>query len=459
MMASASLRDVRRVLLVNPHWSSLRRQGQGQYRRVWQPLELAMAARLLEQDGYCVSLVDNNVERRSVTELGSLAGGHDVTFVTSSPYDRWQCPALDISYFYEAISEMPKDKLVVLGPHASERPHQVLSGTGASAAVLHEPEETILDICRNGLRAGQPGVARLDGETLVQGAAVAPMDLERAPFPAFHHLSMSSYYYELMGRDFALLEASRGCPYRCTFCYLGMYGQIFRQKSPERFCAEVEWTARTHGCRNFYFMDLEFALRRRFVEAFCELLLRRKVNVNWCCQTRVTDVDDSLVGLMARAGCKLIHFGVESGSARILAKTGKKIQLEDAQRAVSATRRHGIASAVFMNLGFPGETASERRETRAFARSLDPTYASFHLVTPYPGTPLAREVPSHDLPWHLYPASTATSDREFHLLKQQLRLAYASFYLRPRALWRMCASSDVSMLWSKGRVVLDLVFQ
>jgi radical SAM superfamily enzyme YgiQ (UPF0313 family) len=451
-------RPVRRVLLINPHWSTLRRQGQGQYRRTWPPLDLAVAAQLLENDGFEVSLLDNNAEHQPLRNVGQLARDFDLIFLTSSPYDRWQCPALDITFFYDTVEQLPRERLVIMGAHISERLEASLGRSGAAAAIIHEPERTILDICRFGVRPGHPGIAVLRDGVLHRGPEPAPLDLESAPFPAFHKLPMGKYYYELMGRRFALLEASRGCPYRCNFCYLGMYGSRFRQKSVERFAEEIQWAVTRHGCENLYFMDLEFALNRRFVVSVCESILRRGLQFNWSCQTRVTDVDEELVRLMKRAGCRLIHFGVESGSERILSGTGKKIRLEDAVRAVDITRRQGVASAVFMNVGFPGETPDEMRETRQFALKLNPTYASFHLVMPYPGTPLAAQLPGPELPAHEYPCSTATGRQELRALKRQLRLCYASFYLRPSLVRRIWRDSGSSMLWRQARALTDLVF-
>ena len=448
----------RRVLLVNPHWSTLKKQRQGQFRRAWPPLDLALAAQMLEDNGIDATILDNNVERRSPADVGRLAAGFDLVFVTSSPYDRWQCPALDITFFYDTLRHIPRDRLVVMGAHISERLEVSLRATGALAAIVHEPEATILDICLHGVRRGAPGLAVLDDEGFHRGPEPRPLDLESAPMPALHKLPRSRYYYELMGRDFAILEASRGCPYRCTFCYLGMYGNRFRQKSVPRFLAEIRRAVTDLGCRNLYFMDLEFALNRRFVVQLCEAILAEGLRFNWCCQTRVSDVDDELVALMKRAGCSLIHFGIESGSARVLRDTQKKITLEEAEQAIAVTNRHGVRSAVFMNVGFPGETADDVRATREFAVKLAPSFASFHIVIPFPGTPLARAVPAPELTPERYPQSAAPNEEEFARLKRELRRCYARFYLRPAQIRRMWRDGNRSLFWEQARALTDLAF-
>ena len=64
-------------------------------------------------------------------------------------------------------------------------------------------------------------------------------------------------------------------------------------------------------------------------------------------------MDGQLLSLMKQAGCTLIHFGIESGSERILQKTGERISISDCLQAVSLANSAGIRTAVFMNLGFP----------------------------------------------------------------------------------------------------------
>ena len=259
-----------------------------------------------------------------------------------------------------------------------------------------------------------------------------PENLGLLPRPAFHLLPMKRYFYEFMGDRFAVLETSRGCPHRCNFCYTGMFGPHFRQKPLDRVMDEIEYASGSFGVKNIYFMDLEFGVDRNFVLALCEGLIRKKTPIRWCCQTRVTDVDRETLRWMKRAGCSLIHFGVEAGSARILSQTGKGITVSDCTRALALVHQAGIRSALFMNFGFPGETAAEMKKTIDLAIKLNPTYAAFHLVVPFPGTRLARSlgVEPESFPVFAYPQYNQR-DHDLGALKSTLRKAYLRFYLRP----------------------------
>lgn len=425
------------ILLINPDWTGIKRQKQPQFKRIWQPLDLATAAAMLEQDGFSVQILDNNIERLSPQAIGQRAAGCDKVFVTSTPYDRWQCPSLDIRFFFNTIKNIPSRKLYLMGVHVTERPEAILKRSRARLAILGEPEQTILDLARLDISLeippDIPGIAYFKGDRFIRSSPRGFIkDLDQLPSPAYHLLDMGRYYYEFLGRDFAIMEGSRGCPYSCNFCYLGMYGTRFRQKSPERLLNEVSYVTDQFQVKNIYFMDLEFALNRAFVRSFCEELIRHDMTINWCCQTRVTDVDNDLLQLMKKAGCSLIHFGVEAGSHRILRETGKGIRVSDCVEAISMAHENGIRTALFMNFGFPGETRSEMQSTIDLAVRLNPTYASFHLIVPFPGTRLAKElnVDPEMFPAHLYPHYNYIH-HDLKTLKSVLRRAYLRFYLRP----------------------------
>jgi radical SAM superfamily enzyme YgiQ (UPF0313 family) len=111
-----------------------------------------------------------------------------------------------------------------------------------------------------------------------------------------------------------------------------------------------------------------------------------------------------------------------------------------------------------MNVGFPGETAEDVRATRELAVRLAPSFASFHIVIPFPGTTLGRDVPLTELAPARYPQSLAASEREFMRLKRELRRCYARFYLRPGQLRRMWRDSNRSLLWQQARALAELAF-
>ncbi|MEW5736574.1 MAG: GNAT family N-acetyltransferase [Thermodesulfobacteriota bacterium] len=440
-----------RVLLINPCWTGISSQAQRQFRRVWQPLSLAVTAAMLDNAGAYVHIEDANATGAGPEKLAELARSADKVFITTTPYDRWQCPSLSLLFFFDALSGLPRDRLYIMGGHVTERPEALLAATGARAAVLAEPEQTVLDLAlHDDTAAPRDSISRFPGTAYIFDDVFFRSDpraflfiLDDLPFPDFSRLPMERYnYFPFMGKPFAILEASRGCPVSCSFCYLGMYGKKVRRKSLARFLAEVRHTAETYGVKNFYFMDLEFCLKPDFVAAFCEAILSDGPDIAWCCQTRVTDMTPDLARLMRRAGCTLIHFGVEAGADEILRGIGKGITPGDAIRAVRICRSQGIRTAAFFNFGFPDETPAQMEKTIELSTAMAPTFASFHLIVPFPGTRLIRElgVDPEEFPADAYPQYNFVH-HDLHDLSAVLKRAYLRFYLRPGFVKNLLADS------------------
>lgn len=434
---------VKQVLLVNPSWDGLVSQKGRRFNRAWPPLELLNCAALLEQDGVRVSLIDARAVPTSLDAIREAAAQHDLAFVTSSPIDRWQCPNLELDPFLAVAAQVDPARLFVLGAHGTVAPEALLTMTGARGVIRGEPELAIRALCEGKDPSEVPGVTYPQRGTIINNPEGNPVDLATLPLPAFHLLDLTRYRYEILGDRFVLLEAARGCHYRCHFCLLKMYGKGYRKKDPEQVIREVTYLVREARAKTGYFIDLEFTAVRDYVWNLCERLASAGLPFEWACQTRADYVDGPLLKLMKRAGCRLIHFGVESGSARILAATNKRITLEQIERGIAETKQAGIDQLCFFMFGFPGETAEDMEATIAFAKRLNPTYASFHAVTPYLGTKLYEMSGSSEL----FP-EVLSKEHDPLLLQAIANRAFREFYLRPAMLWSRFRRVDLR-LWRR----------
>jgi radical SAM superfamily enzyme YgiQ (UPF0313 family) len=259
-----------------------------------------------------------------------------------------------------------------------------------------------------------------------------PLDMTTLPTPAFHLISADDYGYELLGDRFMIFETARGCPFGCTFCSRAMYGKPVRRKEVGQVVQEIERARRETDFRSAYFIDLEFTFHREPVVELCEEIIRRQYRFPWACQTRFDQVDEELLRLMSRAGCRLIHFGVETGATRQVKALKKGLDLDTIRSQHAMVKSCGIDTALFLLFGHPGETPAEQRLTIDFAIELDPTYASFHIASPYPGTVFNRQVHGGGSP---FPSHDATS-HELRDLESMRRTALRRFYLRPRNILR-----------------------
>ncbi|MBW2311753.1 MAG: radical SAM protein [Deltaproteobacteria bacterium] len=419
------------ILLINPGWGGrISRKGR-RFNRAWPPLSLLISASLLERAGLHVKILDGRVDHEWRQKSARLIRESDWIGLTSSPLDRWQCPNLEVEYFIELAKSLPPEKLLIMGAHGSLFPGEMLRRTGASAVLRGEPEETLLSLLTQKDWHAIPGLVFRKGSKTYSTGAPSPANLSEFPVPSFHLIDPSRYFYELMGRPFFLFEASRGCPYECNFCLKVMYPKGVRMKPIEHVMAEIEKAISITGPCYGYFIDLEFTTNRAHAMEICRGLISQNYPFYWCCQTRADAVDPDLLKDMKQAGCRLIHFGVESGSQRLLDCTNKRTNLEAIRRGISLARETGIETACFFMLGFPGELPSEMEETLRFAKELNPTYASFHMATPYPGTRIAptaqqmQDGPDGDMSF-----SPNCADHDPLFLDKMVHRAYLSYYMR-----------------------------
>jgi radical SAM superfamily enzyme YgiQ (UPF0313 family) len=226
-----------------------------------------------------------------------------------------------------------------------------------------------------------------------------------------------------------------------------------RRKRPEQLIAEVERAVRRDGVRSAYLIDLEFNLGGATSRALCDFLARERLGLRWCCQLRPREVKDDLLEAMAAGGCRLVHCGIESGSSERLERLDKVGRVEEMVDGVQRILAHGMEVLCFFILGFPGESEAEIEQTVRLALDLDPSYASFHLFTPYPGTEYA--VPPGDGPYFVPP--THPEALPFERLAGLRRAAYLRFYLRPRYVLSRIARREYGALLRQARIFMSQV--
>ncbi len=421
-----------KTLLIKPSWSYPADPGDSTYNRNWPPLSLLTIASLLREKNLPVELIDAGVEKMTFKEMADRAGSVDQVFITSASLDRWQCPNLNLTPFLKTVSEIKKvcPRIFIMGTHGSVQPKEILEMTEPTAVIRNEPEMTVLDIC-----SGKPvdqiaGVSYFQNGELINQPDREPIDMTMLPIPAYDLIDISRYQYEVLGDRFALLEASRGCPFDCMFCVKSMYGSGYRTKQIPQFLAEIDYIIDVVGARTAYFIDLEFTVNRKMAEAVSRHLIERGTPLQWCVQTRADSVDLPLLKLMRQAGCRIVHYGVETGSEKIRRQLNKGITFEQVEKGLKMSREAGLQTVCFFMFGLPNETPADMEETIRFAKKLNPTYASFHIALPYPGTQFHTLV-ADNVKDDLFPKAY-TGIVPYQTLEAMTMKAFRSFYMRPR---------------------------
>src|ERR1700736_3305490 len=201
------------------------------------------------------------------------------------------------------------------------------------------------------------GLTYRDG-TAVRRNPNAPVieDLDAIPAPAYH---LSNYLREAKA---ASIELGRGCPFSCTFCSTNdFFRRKFRLRSPARVLKEMRDISQVYGIRHFELVHDMFTVDRKRVVAFCDEMLAAGNGFTWDCSARTDCVDEELLTLMARSGCRSIFFGIETGSRRMQRVIDKDLDPERAKEVLDIAERLQLKTTVSLITGFPEEEWDDDR--------------------------------------------------------------------------------------------------
>lgn len=371
------------------------------------PVGLLSLAAVLEGKGLQPEVVDLNrvyynwlrTSAENETDFCSFAGaylaGRDFDFFGFSTV----CSSypLTLRIAAEVKQAHPKATIVLGGPQASVVDVATMRAfPWIDVVVCGEAEHSLPELMEalagRGSLASVSGITfrrREDGEIVRNPEAPLILDLDTLPFPAFHLFPDVGFC-----RHFPL-ELGRGCPFSCTFCSTNdFFRRRFRLKSPAQMISEMRRVKQTYGISSFELVHDMFTVDRKRVVAFCDALIESGEQFIWGCSARTDCIDEELISLMARAGCRGIFFGIETGSRRMQKIIDKGLELNDSSERVRSCDKFKINTAVSLMAGFPEETMADLRDTAAFfvdSLRYDHADPQLSILAPLAGTPIQTQ--------------------------------------------------------------------
>ena len=213
---------------------------------------------------------------------------------------------------------------------------------------------------------------------------------------------------------------------------------MWRVKSPKRIADEMEFCYRNYGSRFIWLTDDNFCLDKR-ASSLTDELLQREIadDLMWFAQVRCDDVvkNEELLPKMRKAGLRWVLLGVESSKQSTLKSFKKDITPKDAKKAVKLLRENDIFAQAMLIIGERKDTAKSIANLREFANEIDPDFAIFAILTPFPGTEIFDEAKRkgwiEDFNWSHYDmvhAIMPTETLSRKEVQEELYHCYRSFY-------------------------------
>jgi len=413
------------------------------------PLGLLYIATCILEAGHEVELVDGAfwTHKEILDKVRNFKPGFVGLSANAAMWTKAMKTAADI----KAID--PSIHVTAAGPYPSAVEEKCLKQCRElDSIVIGEGEETVPEMIgrleEDKSLEGVAGTAyrTADGDIAVNEPRPLIEDLDSIPIPRRELLGDFDKYESPPGsykrKPIAIVMTSRGCKARCIYCFQMKGERRIRFRSVENVVKEVEELVGRYGFREIRFLDETFTADRERTMAMLKRFQHIKPKFSFYVSSRVNTVDYEMLKEMKKAGCWAILFGAESGVQKNLNTLRKGVTLEQTRAAVAAAKKAGLKVYTPFIIGIPGETYEEALQTVEFAIELDPHYANFHTMAPFPGTELYDNIEKYGT------MSSNTDDYTFEggafvpysMTREQIEeirtIAFRRFYSRPKFILR-----------------------
>jgi len=339
-------------------------------------------------------------------------------FIKNNEYDVLCCSAMFV--FNERWVEMavelskqfhPEAKIIVGGGYPTLFPERCLENYEVNDVIMGEGETTLLHIlnkynnCKDaGYEETFPfvGYGTRDESkevVIIKRVQKQYIDLADLPAPAWHYLNIKKYF-EKSGNRSLPIEATRGCPLRCTFCNTNQsWGFKVRYKPYENLINEMIELKKTYDVEGVSFIDDNLTFSKEWTVKCLKKIMEIKLPLNISASNfSVKFLDEEIVDLLVKAGFYVFGIAVETGCSMMQKKINKNLDFEHIRKMVKIIKSYeNVHLHINWMIGFPNETIEQINQTFNFARELDASSNQFLVVLPYPGTELFNEAKSENL--------------------------------------------------------------
>jgi len=204
-----------------------------------------------------------------------------------------------------------------------------------------------------------PNLMYLKEGKVVANPVIEPLSLNEMKMPTLKGYDLEKYFIPEIVMPF---QTSRGCYWRkCSFCDHD-FGMHYNIKNLDKLIYEIKYFKDNYGITKFEFIDE--AINPAYMKVMCERFIQENLNIEFFCDARLEQgFTKELFELAYKAGLRMVLWGYESGSKRIMELINKGIDVDNRLDILRNSRNAGIFNFAFIFFGFPAETKEDAMMT------------------------------------------------------------------------------------------------
>jgi len=282
------------------------------------------------------------------------------------------------------------------GIHPTMDPSGTMADRHVDYICVGEGEEAILELMEKGSPIGVRNMGYRSDSGLVLEPLRPFIDINKLPFKDY---SIFNFQDMIDAKDgWVGLMASRGCPFRCTYCLNHKIMKLYkdhghlpkyylRRHTVDEVIYEIEYLLKNYKrIKMFIFDDDIFTFDKQWLKEFSEKY-KQVTDIGFVCNAHARIFDDEVAWYLKDAGCRIVKFGLESGSNRIRKTVlNRHMSNKDIENAFDTAHRFGLHTSAFVMIGLPHEKKEDMMETVRLLSRIKPGRFRWSLFFPFIGT-------------------------------------------------------------------------
>lgn len=353
-----------------------------------EPLDVLQIATIIKEKYSNVKVIDMDVNRMENNINDYLEDKNVVVFV----YD-YQLPlhtSDTINNIFEIIRNVDKEtKFIIIGK-TSTYYYQKFLDNGFDVVIRGIADDIVNDVIKNiydtdSLRKVPNIVFKNDNETIINNYIDMKNNFSKLPVINRDFVDISKYM------DTRTLITSRGCIGNCKFCTTPYYFKMWNGKSALDVVDEIEMLIKKYKTKKIMFLDDNATVDKKRMMEICRLIKSRNIKCLFGALCSIKCYDKELLEEMYKVGFRWIHFGLESGSSRILKLMNKDMDVEIIKQIILEVKSLGYRVRASFILDYPSSTKEDLEKTKNLILAIKPHELRLHYLAYRVGTPVFLE--------------------------------------------------------------------
>lgn len=282
-------------------------------------------------------------------------------------------------------------KVIMIGKTVTYNP-KIIKIINFDIGIIGETENTINNILEANINnieelATINGIVyKKDKEIIINKPSEEKYDLDKLPIPNRKLADLNDYI------DIRSILSSRGCINQCDFCPTYNYWGSWRGKSAENVVNEIEYLINNYSTRKIIFLDDNATVNKKRMQDISKSIIEKKINIRLGCLASINTYDKETFELMYKAGFRWVHFGIESGSQRVLENNNKKFDINYAKKVIKEVKQIGYRVRTSFIFDLPTTTKEDMKKTIEFILETEPDEIRGHFLTLRLGTTIYNKL-------------------------------------------------------------------